>query len=638
MQSGEPILVGGDTVGPLASGGVSSVPLGWAYVFGSQRPDLFVGADKWYPGTYLYRWLKDGEKGVPVFDNPVRLNLPFPEDRQPKGAVVETADGGVYGFWLDGTDVVITRYAADGQTFAEEGRVSLTGLPRQPESVGVLLSPSRSLSHGCDILLGVTHGPPYQPAGPSRSDAEYRPFDGAGVWRGALPRVGLYAAHIGSPSAGAAEARLVSATPEEAHAGYNALYEVRYGGSDPCIVGGSRFGNLYIYAGGPAPLAHPLRRNVAVGGDGRILRHTACRATPIGYPDEGAGGSALIVGGECALYYYRFTGERSAAGDPVYEPPRPVLERGAKLYAGSLPVPNVVDFDGDGLPDIVTGNSEGRVLFFRNIGTPGKPSFAPGQPVAAGGREIHVQPGYGEDIQGPWEARWGYTCPTVADWDGDGLPDILMSDSTGKHTVFLNRGTPAQPALDAGHPLYLDGLDLHGTWRVKPAVAELDGRMAYVILDNEDEFHLYWRIDDYNLEDGDKLRLGDGSAIRGNAQAAGGTGRLKLNLCDWDGDGLVDMIVGTGRRGSVPNLEAGLPQSRGLPGAAILFLKNVGTNREPVFRFPELMAHDGDPVYLGVHSCGPAPAALSGDGSLDLISGRENGWFYYYERRNLQPA
>ena len=635
MQSGQPILVGGDKLGPLASGGVSSVPLGWAHSFGSQRPDLFVAADKWYPGTFLYRWLEDGDDGVPIFGNPLRLKLPFSENGQLKGVVIEIADGSVYGFWLEESDVILSRFDVDSLSFIEEVRVKLTGLPKRPESLGVLLAPSRRLSDGCDLLLGVTHGSPYQPDGPSRREREYQPFDGSGVWRGALPRVGLYAARLRSPSDGTAEAHLVSATPEEAHAGYNTLYEATYGNTARCIVGGSRFGNLYIYSVEHSALERPLRRNVAVDGEGRILRHPACRAAPIGYPD--ASGSALIVGGECALYYYRFTGELPDGGDPAYATPRPVLERGAKLYAGSLPVPNMVDWDGDGLPDIVTGNSEGRVLFFRNIGAPGKPSFAPGQPVAAGGREIHVQPGYGEDIQGPWEARWGYTCPVVTDWNGDGLLDILMGDSTGKLTVFLNRGTPTQPDLDTGHPLYLDGLDLHGMWRVKPAVAELDGRMAFVILDNDDEFHLYWRRDDYNLEDGKKLRLEDGSAIRGNALEASGAGRLKLNLCDWDGDGLVDMIVGTPRYGSVPNPSVGLPQSLGLPGAAILFLKNVGTNREPVFKFPELVSHEGEPIFLGVHSCGPAPAMVSDRGSIDLIAGSENGWIYYFVRENLHP-
>src|SRR5690606_13007154 len=114
--------------------------------------------------------------------------------------------------------------------------------------------------------------------------------------------------------------------------------------------------------------------------------------------------------------------------------------------------------------------------------------------------------------------------------------------------------------------------DLHGTWRVQPAVGRLDGRMAYVILDDEDEFRLFWRIDDWNVEDGGKLRLTDGSTIRGNFLAAGGTGRLKLVLADWDGDGIQDLLVGTPRHGSVPNPETGLPQSKGLPGSAVLWL------------------------------------------------------------------
>ncbi len=89
-----------------------------------------------------------------------------------------------------------------------------------------------------------------------------------------------------------------------------------------------------------------------------------------------------------------------------------------------------------------------------------------------------------------------------------------MSDSTSQHTVYLNRGTPTQPVLDFGHPLYFDGLELQGTWRVKPGVAKLDDRNAYVTLDGDDAFHLYWQVDDYNLADGGKLRLDDDSVAR----------------------------------------------------------------------------------------------------------------------------
>lgn len=36
-------------------------------------------------------------------------------------------------------------------------------------------------------------------------------------------------------------------------------------------------------------------------------------------------------------------------------------------------------------------------------------------------------------LQGPGEANWGHTCPTVVDWNRDGLADIVMSDSTATH-------------------------------------------------------------------------------------------------------------------------------------------------------------------------------------------------------------
>ncbi|MCA9449771.1 MAG: VCBS repeat-containing protein, partial [Candidatus Omnitrophica bacterium] len=333
--------------------------------------------------------------------------------------------------------------------------------------------------------------------------------------------------------------------------------------------------------------------------------------------------------------YYRFTGEFTDRGSPVFEDPVPALQAEADLYAGSLPVPNAVDWDGDGDLDIVAGNSEGFVLFFENAGSNADPKYRSGVHLKAGGETVHIQPGYRLDIQGPFESRWGYVCPTVADWNEDGLPDLLMSDSTARHFLYLNAGEKTEPRLDHAKPLYLDGLELHGTWRVKPGVAKLGDRMAYVALDDDDQFHLYWRIDDQHLEEGGKLRLEDGSPIGANFLSAGGSGRLKINLHDWDQDGKVDLIVGTPRHGSVPNPEAGLPQSLGLPGSAVLFLKNTSSNAAPRYRFPIILKFRGENLYFGQHACGPATVEFSTEKGADLAVGAESGRIHYFARKDL---
>ena len=69
------------------------------------------------------------------------------------------------------------------------------------------------------------------------------------------------------------------------------------------------------------------------------------------------------------------------------------------------------------------------------------------------------------------ESRWGYLSPTVVDWTGDGLPDIIMGDITGKYTLYVNKGTRTEPKLDGPQPFFCEGLELHGMWRSRAAVA-----------------------------------------------------------------------------------------------------------------------------------------------------------------------
>ena len=119
--------------------------------------------------------------------------------------------------------------------------------------------------------------------------------------------------------------------------------------------------------------------------DGRVLVHKAYSSRLISVPDSRVDRCGLLIGGESAMYRYSF-GNVRPDGSPVYSQPSEVLEKNAPLYGGSLTVPNVVDWDGDGVLDIVAGNSEGRLLFFKNNGTNRNPDFAMSEEICAGGK------------------------------------------------------------------------------------------------------------------------------------------------------------------------------------------------------------------------------------------------------------
>lgn len=647
LSSGDRIAVGGDGRGPVSLG-LSTYPLGFVNLPGAAHPQVFIVAGRFShePGLFLYDWSRAIAHDAPVLG--ARTFVRYPADLKqapPPGTIFQAKNGRVYGFWIIDGALVRTRFEAEKNEFvalplkplpvrglpgtATEPRTNPDG--RAVERMGVFENADGSL----DIVLSVPNPTPYITAGmKGRRDPAFDPFDGRGVWRGGLPGVFLYAGRLAEPESDTeeiADLRQVSPTQREALFSHGSLTAVNFGsGRERDLVTGSYLGNLYCYANRAGAAGLDLAPAVLVRGvDGRAVRNDYVWTSPLAVP----GGADLLVGGEGTVLFYRFRG-LGADGVPEYAAPQALLGEKALIYTGSLPVLNSVDWDGDGITDIVTGNSEGKILFLRNHGSNAAPDFRAGEPLAANGETIHVQQGYAA-LQGPDEARWGYISPVVVDWNGDGRSDILASDARALHYAYLNTGTKTAPQLAAAQPLYCDGLDVHGSWRVRPGAAAWGGRMAYVALDDDDEFHLYWRIDDANLRDGGKVRLEDGSSIRANFLAAGGTGRTKFTLADWDGDGAMDILVGTPRHGSVPNPTAGLPQSRGLPGATVLWLRNTGTNDAPKFAFPRSLQAKGAPVYFGQHECSAALTDLGGPGGPHLLVGDEEGRIHFFNRSDI---
>ena len=103
--------------------------------------------------------------------------------------------------------------------------------------------------------------------------------------------------------------------------------------------------------------------------------------------------------------------------------------RFAQNYGADLVVPPsrsspvVVDLDGDGRKDLLTGNYYGQLLFYANTGTDEAPSFSGYTSVESDGVPI--------DLAGSPRSR-----PSVCDWTGDGVPDVLIGISDGRMHLY----------------------------------------------------------------------------------------------------------------------------------------------------------------------------------------------------------
>lgn len=610
-----------DSVGPFNLNSLIGQIVGVAYLSSDEAPDIFIQSSSLYADFSLYKYQGRNESGIPIFGEKEEISLPtntvmdiFPS------YIFQTEDKNVHMVWFHEFKIYHGLYNKTEKKFEEKKSV---GYPRRPNSLTAYFGADNKLH----VILGYGNV-----AGTGAPADEYSVYDGAGIYRGVISSTGLSEISYSGWIDGAGSAiREISPTMEEVYISYNSLspIDVRNGYKGD-IVAGSQFGGIYYYKNtGTESTPQYAKRAHIVDSDGNVIRHPAISPYPVAYPDESGTFCDIMASCEGGIYYYKFTGNFSADEKPVYEYPVHVLEKNANLSGGSLIIPCVVDWDGDGVLDIVSGTSQGFIYLFKNIGTNESFKFISGVPISADGEEIFIQGGYAESIQTPYESRWGYTCPNVIDWNEDGFWDILMGDARSKHSIY--RGT--SNGLEDEHPLYMNDLELRGRWRCRPGVAKLGDRMAYITLDDQNELHLYWRLDDYNLEDGGKLLLTDGSKISTERNNNGtGSGRAKFEIADWDGDGVKDLIIGSNALMSIPNPTSGIPYFTNRQ-ASVIFMKNIGTDESPRYEYPVALTYDNAPLTFMWHACSAVVTELGG--GTNILVGDERGRFYLLKREKL---
>ncbi len=628
--------------GPLARGeGFRSFVVGTANVFGNGPYDLFLAPDRLFPFQGFE------QNGAP------RYGMARVTQGQPlNGAVISGPNNEIYGLFPEGRKIRLCKFNREALTFES---FALSKNLDIPHGIGSGIGGGIDADGKLNVYFSISDGTEYRPPAPPEfrktsyfpyyHDATFMPYDGAGFWRGKIPRKLFYHVRFTSPALDQVETLARAGEgPGEFLFDQSGLAVVRLGKDRAqAVITSEKQGTLRYFpidsvTGSPGP------QQFVNDEDEVAFRHFVINPNLRAIPDPQTGLSNLILGDTGRIWFLRFTGNFSATGSPVYKSPVPVLAEGVHLALGELPVISPGDVDGDKLIDFIAGNDAGQLLFVRNIGSAGRPEFDDPIPVLTGGKPLDIKGGYRGSVQGPGEAMWGYTCPTLKDWNGDGRPDVILNSILADYMVLfqLPASSNGVPAFSEPRPLYCDGLQLHLAWRSQPAITDwgLGERLCMIALDEENLLRMFWRIDNQNVERGDLLRLQDGSPITANAdEAAGQTGRAKLVPHDWDSDGNLDLVIGTSRGLSFPAAPNVYYPSHFYPNhkASVLLLRNVGSNREPVFDYVRFVEFNGKPIGLGIHSCSPAPVDF-GNGRMDLFVGEEIGSIKYYPRSSLSVS
>lgn len=257
------------------------------------------------------------------------------------------------------------------------------------------------------------------------------------------------------------------------------------------------------------------------------------------------------------LAYYRNTGDAE----------HPMFQLVTKNYAdvASLGVKNVYpafgDLDGDGDADMLLGQDNGSLLYFKNTAASGAPA-----------NFVFFQPNYaGTDSLG------SFSTPQLVDVNRDGLLDILMGEQAGILDYKQNTGTATSPdfssvphqlfgGVDVRQPGYLEGFSI-------PFLFDDNDGSGYQLLVGSKRgwIYKYTNIDSnlsgtFTLVDSffNHISVGANSSVSG---------------ADVNGDGKVDLLVGN-YRGGVTFYDSkitGINPQGPLPDDAIRIYPNPAT-------------------------------------------------------------
>ena len=295
--------------------------------------------------------------------------------------------------------------------------------------------------------------------------------------------------------------------------------------------------------------------------------------------------------------------------------PHIVMAEGMPCSFGGYSSVEVADWEGDGDLDFIGGNETGFVQLIENISTPSRTQFKTARqiPSVYAARWMFIED---EDPERPY----GQSKPAYVDWDNDGDLDLLVGNNSNRVAYFENIGTRKNPKFAKAVKLLHDQGE-HFSFRSRPAPVDYnkDGLIDLIAgsagpRDRNDSkdiaISLYLR---YKDEKG-RLRLKAPSPLK---DTQGHDLRTPIpyhhgfEVVDWDNDGDLDLF--TNER------------------TQLILYRNIGNGYQR-----ERILHNGKPLSVSHHETSIKAIDWDKDGQLDLITGGESGWVYFFSRTALR--
>ena len=436
--------------------------------------------------------------------------------------------------------------------------------------------------------------------------------------------------------------------------------EIRFEGSGRNFVfadldGNGRLDLLYAQRESDCPLVWYRNLGQADGNSAPVFRNegapegvepASLREIGLGWANCGEMAGPIVNG---QVYQVRVDAETHA---PVFRSPRPIVTANPEINGGDQPWAHPCDWDGDGDLDLLAGDGYGYVQLWENTGTRMAPAFDNHKLVESEGEAIRI---WRDGVFGGhhYHGKMGYTTPVYADWDGDGVPDLMVASETDRVFWFRNIGTAKSPAFGPMQQVEVEGYeetperrervrqlaahkgptglghypdipDEAFWWRQKVSVVDWngDGLPDLVASDGGGSYCLYER----SRNEKGELRLRkqapflyeDGEPVTRESIPTEVFGVDGIVVCDWRNSGVWDILVGT--------------------CYTVFYLENRGTNEEPAFARPKRLRLWGQELRSSRHGLLGNAVDWDGDGQLSWVSASENGFFYLFRRAALEAA